>query len=117
MSFTNPGCPPGQRYSMVLQKCVPDTSGASNDVAINQGDTGSASGGFFLNLSNNIGNWASAFATVNASLRGQTTPETVVIHQPVPEENKKTGAGAVIAIIAVIVVFILLLALILKRRK
>ena len=115
MPFTNPGCPPGQRYSMVLQKCVPDTSGASNDVATNQGDTGSASGGFFLNLSNNIGNWASAFATINDSLRGQTTPETVVIHQPVPEE--KSNTGAVIAIVAGILLLILLLTFLLKRRK
>jgi hypothetical protein len=85
-------------------------------VPINAGDGANSRGGFFSG--ENISGWASAFATVFNSIKGQPTKETVIVHQPSSEGgNGGKNTGVFVAVAIGVIALVLLLILLLRKRK
>lgn len=110
---SNPSCPPGQTYSMLLQKCIADSTGTYNDVPVNQSDGSAPGGGFFSGA--NIVSYSEAFANIWNSIKGTNSPDTVIIQQEQAQNQQKNNT--LIFWFIGVVLLILLMVLLLRKKK
>lgn len=106
-------CGQGERWSMLLESCVPDSPASNQGVPV-EDSSGSSTSSFGRFLSGaNVSGYADAFASVFNAIKGTSTPDTVYVQQPAPVEAKNNNA---IWIVVLIVVLLLILVLLIRKK-